>query len=140
MWLIRKAEQADYALILDSWLKSTRDSPWSGNVPNNLAMSVLTESVRQLVTRGAIILVAANPERPDQIVGWLCSEAGRESERIVHALYTKRFARRLGVAKALLAAVGLRPDDHFPYTYRTIMSRVFPNAKFVPGIQRRQKI
>lgn len=139
-WLIRKAEQEDYAFVLDSWLKSTRDECWSGNVPNNMAMAVLQESVRQLITRGATILIAANPERPTQIVGWICSEAGRESEKVVHAIYCKRPFRRTKVASQLLAAVGLRPDDPFPYTYRSIMSRVFPNAKHIPGIQRRQRI
>lgn len=139
-WLIRQVVQEDYAFVLDSWLKSTRDEKWAGNVPNNMAMAVLQEAVRQLVLRGARILVAANPERSNQIVGWICAEAGREGEKIVHAIYTKRPFRRLGIAKALLDSVGLRPDDPFPYTYRTLMSRAFPNAKHIPGIQRRQKV
>jgi hypothetical protein len=126
--------------VLDSWLKSTRDEPWAGNIPNNMAMAVLQEAVRQLLLRGATILVAANPERPAQIVGWLCSEPGREAERIVHAIYCKRPFRRTKVASQLLEAVGLSPTDKFPFTYRTIMSRVFPNARYIPGIQRRHKV
>ncbi len=139
-WLIRKAEADDFPLVLDSWIKSVRDSPWAGNVPNNMAMAVLQESLKQLMLRGAKVLVAANPDRPQQIVGWICAEPGRESEKVVHAVYTKRPFRRLGIAKQLLASVGLSPTDPFPYTYRTLMSRVFPNAKYLPGIQRRHKI
>lgn len=139
-WAIRKAEQVDYAFITDSWMKSTRDEPWSGVIPNNMAMAVLVETIRQLVTRGAVIHVACNPERENQVIGWLCSEPGRNGERVVHHMYTKRTFRRMGVAKQLLAHVGLRPDDPFPFTYRTRMSRAFPNAKHLPAIARRQKI
>lgn len=125
---------------MDSWAKSTRDSPWAGVIPNNAYMAVLSETVKQLIVRGARITVAANPERPSQIVGWACIEPGRDGERVVHAIYTKRPFRRMKVASQLLASAGLQPDDPFPYTYRTLMSRVFPNAKYFPAIARRQKI
>lgn len=139
-WLLRPAVQEDYAFILDSWHKSTRDEQWAGNVPNHMFMAVLKESVRQLVVRGAKITVCANPGRPGQIVGWLCSENGRNGEQVVHALYCKRPFRRMGVARVLLGSVGLRPDDPFPFTYKTRMSRAFPNSKHLPAIQRREKI
>lgn len=139
-WAIRPAVEADYPFVMDSWQKATRDEPWSGNVPNNMVAAVLQEALKQLLMRGARVLIACNPERSDQIVGWVCAEAGREAEKVVHAIYTKRPFRRMGVARQLLAAVGLRPDDPFPYTYRTRMSRAFPNAKHIPGIQRRHKI
>lgn len=139
-WGIRLFTEDDRAFLLDSWLKSTRDEPASGNVPNNMAAAVLQEAVRQLLVRGAKILIAHNPDRDSQIVGWICAEAGREGEKIVHMIYSKKPFRRLGIAKQLLAAVGLTPTDRFPYTYRTRMSRVFPNARHMPAIQRRHRI
>lgn len=139
-WHIRPAAQDDYAFILDSWQKATRDEPWSGNVPNNMVAAVLQEALKQLLVRGARVQVACNPERHDQIIGWLCSEVGRNNEAIVHAIYTKRTFRRMGVARQLLATVGLQPTDPFPFTYKTRMSRAFVNAKHIPGIQRRHKI
>lgn len=139
-WTIRLALEADYPLVLDSWLKSTRDEPWAGNVPNNLASAVLQESLKQLLARGAKVLVAANPERDNQVVGWICAEPGREAEKVVHMIYVKKPFRRNGIARELLRAVGLQPTDPFPFTYRTRMSRVFPNAKYLPAIQRRHKI
>jgi GNAT superfamily N-acetyltransferase len=139
-WTIRAAREDDFAFVMDSWLRSTRDEPWSGNVCNNMAMAVLHESVKQLMLRGAKIVVAVNPERDNQVIGWLCYEFGRPPEKVVHAIYCKRPFRRMGVARQLLAYVDLRPDDPFPYTYRTRMSRCFPNAKHLPAIQRRHKI
>jgi L-amino acid N-acyltransferase YncA len=139
-WVIRPAKEDDFAFILDSWLKSTRDEPWAGVVCNNMAMAVLQETVRQLMLRGMKVSVAVNPERDEQIVGWLASEPGRPPEVIVHAIYVKQPFRRMGTAKQLLATVGLSPSDPFPYTYRSRLSRAFPNAKHLPGIARRHKV
>lgn len=139
-WHIRLANDDDRPFLLDSWAKSTRDEPWAGCIPNNMYMAVLQESVRQLVARGMHILIACNPERESQIVGWLAVEKGRDAERVVHMLYCKRAFRRMGIARLLLAQVGLKPDDPFVYTYRTRMSRVFPNAKHLPAVARRHKV
>lgn len=139
-WGIRVANGDDRPFILDSWSKSTKEEVYAGNIPNHMVMAVLSVAVTQLMERGAKILVAHNPERESQIVGWLCAEQGRGTEIVMHAIYCKRPFRRMGIAKQLLARVGLLYTDPFPYTYRSRLSRVFPNARYMPSLQRRKSL
>jgi GNAT superfamily N-acetyltransferase len=125
----------DEALIMDSWLTSYYRSPWAGVVPNNRYQEITREAVKQLRDRGAVFLVAARRDDPDQVLGWICFEA-LDDGRVVHYLYVKPGTRRMGVASELLRRAA--PGGRDFYTFRTRASRYFKDWTWAPEIARRK--
>lgn len=134
-WVIQTREASGIpAFVSKSWLASFRSSDWAGPVPNNLFEQVYADAIRQLLERGAQVLVACNPDAPDHVLGWICFERTRDDRPVVHYMYTKSLFRRRGVARSLLAAAGIDPKARFFYTYRTERARLFPGGRYVREI------
>jgi hypothetical protein len=87
----RSAVPEDNKLIMDSWLKSWRESPWAGVVPNHLYYKQTRELIEHLVMRGSNFEVACSPNDPNVIYGWICKELTNEQEpvAVIHCVYVK---------------------------------------------------
>lgn len=137
-WVIQRCE-AIPSFCIDSWLSSFRSSPWAGPVVNNAYRAVYTETIRQLVARGAQVLVAVNPDYPDHILGWICTERTRDGKPVVHMVYVKSLFRRKRVASSLFEAAGINPKERFYYTFRTQQAGRFPGGKYCREIACRKE-
>ncbi len=135
----------DMALVLDSWGKGWRESPWSGVVPNNRWHEVFVDSAAQLLARGAVVEVAGVRGDPVPVLGYAVSEAVRDGLAL-HYVYVKDPYRRRGLGTELVRRAGERhhgqegPRRRF-YTHRTRDShRVCPSATWThaPEVARRR--
>lgn len=114
--LIRRATSSDMARVVREWTSSFQRSKWSGPIPNNLYKRVYSEAIRQLLERGAVVDVACWKEKPELLLGFICSEH-TPRDRILHYVFVRSSYRQNGIAKALLEnAAIVKP---FVYTYRT---------------------
>lgn len=136
--LFRPAEAADLPLVLESWTGTWKLSDWAGTVQNHLFDAAHHATILALLRRGARVLCLANPERPDQVLAWLCYEL-KPTEVVVHYLFTKAPFRRRGLARSLLEHVGAG-SGRFVYTHRTAAARYWPRAKHVKAIAARKEV
>lgn len=133
--VFRPLEPGDVNFILDSWLKSYRDSDWAGVVPNHLYYQTMHESVEGLLARGAKIEVACARHDSTKILGWICSEIVKGGW-CMHAVYVKDPYRRLGLAKELITRNETQGRRF--YTFRTKCSGYFAGLEYAPEIARRK--
>ncbi len=136
--LIRPMVPGDIDRILREWLNSFRNSPWAGVVPNNLYKRVMSETVRQLLARGARVDVACYADKPEMIVGFSCTEL-TPRDKILHYVFVRSYYRNNGIARALLDQAGLSRGGPFVYTFRTPDSRHFPGGRHMPELARRRE-
>ncbi len=136
----RRAVPLDMKCVIDNWLKSYKTSPWAGVVTNDQYYDVHHETIRQLLARGAKLLVACNRTDPNQILGWICYEAVDGGD-CVHFVYVKETAglRRRGIAAELVRQACSGSGRRF-YTFRTrAAGYLFADWQFAPEICRRKK-
>lgn len=129
---LRPGQPADLRLVLDSWARSYRRSPWAGTVPGSLWNDVVRRSITAILARGSLT-VAVHPEDDALILGWIAWEDG-PSGVIVHYTYVKDPWRQDGVASELLEHVtGTLP---WRFTHRTPsgerLLRRFPDGVWDP--------
>jgi GNAT superfamily N-acetyltransferase len=142
----RLAEERDLALVVDSWLKSYRDSHAAGLIPVDMWASVMAPIIRdRILTRpGLAVWVAYHPgeSQPNDVHGWICVERDykvrlRGRERLdgskptwvekwvtetapcVHYVYVKEKRRKMGIARGLFKAAGVNPLERFNYSCKT---------------------
>jgi hypothetical protein len=139
-WSIRQLARGEVipSPVVESWLASYRRSPWAGAVPNNLYDAVYSDTIRQLVERGAALWLAHNPSRPDHILGYLCSEVTSDGVPVVHFAFVKDLYRRQGIAASLFEAAGINPATKYFYTFKTGAEKHFPGGRYQPAIARRK--
>lgn len=85
---VRPAKATDLNFIFDSWMKSWRESKWSGVIPNHLYFNVQRELIEGLISRGATLLVVSPADQEAVILGWACGEE-KDGACILHYLYVK---------------------------------------------------
>ena len=136
--LIRPASALDLPLVLESWTGTWKRSDWAGCVQNHTFDEVHRATILALIQRGARVLVLANPDRPEQVLAWVCFELRDGDLPAVHYVFCKRPFRCKGLATTLLASVGIE-KGRFVYTHKTHDARFWPRAKFCPAIARRKE-
>lgn len=116
--VLRAAGKADIPFITSSWLKSYRDSAAVKGVPNTIYYASHHRVLEHLIPRSTV-LVAANPDATEQILGWICAELVNGAF-VLHFLYVKNVFRRFGLAQKLVASLEEveKPVAHF-FTHRT---------------------
>ena len=129
-------EEADRSFVLDAWLKSYRKSHWAGVVPNNSYIRVYTDAIMQLLERGMVVLLLEGTEL-DTYAGFVAFE--RATIPVLHYIYVKEVLRGHKLAKMLLFAAGIRPDERFFYTFRTKSSKRLKSGIYAPVIARRKE-
>ena len=139
--VFRDPVPADVPFILDSWIRSFRESPWAGCVPNNQFYDVTRSAIEGLLERGAKLVVACSRVDSDQILGWACTEKVRGGDA-AHFVYVKDPYRRRGLATELLNHGTANPQaqDRKFYTFRTRCASYFSRHGWVhePAIARRK--
>ena len=122
--LIRPANPDDpreVAFIQETWKNSWRTCPYAGTIRNDRYYDTISDTIENLVVRGATFSVACSPARPNYVLAWACTEVARDGKCIVHYLYCKD-AYLGSDARTLLieAAAGQKPG-FFSHHYRTVV-------------------
>ena len=131
---------SDQEFVVDSWRKSWRQSPEMRREGNPAFHAMFEEIVlrRLLGADRAQVLVAANDDDHNEIVGWICytpqilikdvnTDTGvvtaDHADPVIHYVYvrhrtraTHQTVRKTGLFSALLGLVGVR--ERFVYTFR----------------------
>lgn len=104
---IRPAVVGDVAFCSATWKQSFwRESPWAKRVRWGVFAPHHSQIIQRLLERSSV-LVACDPEREEEILGYIAFEL---PPKILHWSYVKPSFRRAGVFSALLAATGLPGD------------------------------
>lgn len=143
--MVRKPLPADTARILREWLTSFKRSRYAGCVPNDRYKQIYADCIRQLLERGATLLVACNAAAPEIILGFVCTEH-TPRDKIVHYVFVREQYRQCGVGRMLLDAAGILKGCEFVYTFRTGDSKYImghssdgtPLGRHMPELARRQ--
>ena len=93
---VRRPRPTDQGYIASTWAKSMTGGK---RTPETAWLNTIID--RMLDDPAVRILVASEPSKTDQIVGWLCYTP-MKSTLIVHYAYTREPRRRQGIIKALL--------------------------------------
>lgn len=109
--------------VLDSWLKSYKNSHAAGLIDAYRWYEVMVPQLELIFARpGVRTLIAHNPERPADdyagLFGFICGEPDSDP-RFVYYVFIKEPYRRLGIARGLLGALGLKSNDQFEYGCKT---------------------
>lgn len=135
----RPYRPSDQKCVVANWLDAFYHSPWAGVVTNDQYRDVYGETLRQILLRGARVLVACTKADPDQILGWVCVE-DVPGGVAAHFVYVKEGVRRNGLARELVKLATAEKDGRRFYTFRTrASSYLFADWQFAPEIARRRK-
>lgn len=85
----RPAEPQDYNLVLDSWIKTFKSSPYAGIVAADEYHATTRDAIEKLIARGAKLVMAVADNDREQIIGWVCYEISLEGVPVVHYVYVK---------------------------------------------------
>jgi GNAT superfamily N-acetyltransferase len=101
--------------IIDTWLKSFKDSHFAGPLPDNMYWKVYSEVLNRLLDKeGVSVLVACSSEDSNVIYGYIAIELF--DIPVCHYLYVKYIYRGMGIARALF---GKAVEGKFAYTFPT---------------------
>ena len=102
--IIRDATNKDKRFIRPQYLSARNRGKLVGTLGQEHYEKLMVYRYCEYVRRKARMLVAANPELPRHIYGFLISEAP-----FVHFIYVDEPVRRIGIASLLLHKSGLKP-------------------------------
>lgn len=116
---IREATSSDLDFVKRSWHTSFEHSQLASTLSREVYLREWWLILDELCRRSSI-LIAADPDNADVIIGFIVFE-DRESDHMItiHYAYTKRDFRQAGVASALAQAAGIK-DHNFIFTHRSI--------------------
>lgn len=101
---IRPMDVEDHAFVFNSWMNSYRKG---SKLAKSLDYPVYKAGQTDQITRlllGSDTLIAANPEEPGQIFGYICFTEF-EDLTALHWIYVKEPFRRFGIADAMIEAM-----------------------------------
>ncbi len=97
--VIRDIRPGDRNYIIDSWHKSAHvGMSW---VPTHIYLPEMQARITRLLHRSKVV-VACDPEDPDFIIGWACTENGT-----LHYVFVRHAFQLAGVCTRLLAGLPL---------------------------------
>lgn len=101
---IREGAAGDLNYVLSSWLRNYRTSIKTRGIESEVYYDQQHGHHAAIVAALQRANVLCAGVEPGQVLGWVCYE----QPNIVHYIHIKYDFQRLGVARALLAAAGLR--------------------------------
>ena len=108
-YTIRAVNIEDVPFIYNSWLKSYRESPSVRNIPNGVYYNQHHRAIEGVFNGNSpIVLIACNPEYPDQIYGYVVADSeivGNDSFVAFHWVYCKHTFRGRKIGTALIEKV-----------------------------------
>lgn len=116
--VLRAAKLSDINFLTSSWLRSYRNAPAVSGVPNSTYYYYHHKVLEELLTR-CTVMVACFPDRPDQILGYVCAEKF-DAGLVIHYLYVKKTFRNFGIARKLVDhLVEAEKPPKILYTHKT---------------------
>lgn len=106
--LIRPATLEDRSFIIDSWLRSYRNSEFGRRIPDDVWYAAWGHGgfVEAAVSVPGSVLVACLPSDPSFVYGFRACGYGYQPDPamgVLHYVYVKKDFRRAGIARQLLA-------------------------------------
>lgn len=114
---LRRADEKDISFIFNSWLKSYRSSYFAKSISNTIYFEGHHKIIEKLAKTSEII-VACNPQDPEQIFGYICAEK-IDGIFCLHYIYVKQSFRRLGIGKLLLNSFERDKEQASVFTHHT---------------------
>lgn len=103
--VLRAPTPDDTSFIYNSWLRSYRqNSAYASSIPRTVYFKGQKALVARLL-RVSAVLVAANPECPEQIYGYGVYQPSTAGVAIVHFIYVKQSFRLFHVGSQILWAI-----------------------------------
>lgn len=96
----RPPTEDEMAFIYSGWLRSHRYSRFAVDIPGPIYFDNHKKVVELLLSTGRIV-VACNPDHPDQLFGFVCYQPTHGGAAVMHYLYVKQPFRRFGIATAM---------------------------------------
>jgi hypothetical protein len=147
----------ELAFVRLSWLRTFEHSHYAGVIPGRLYYKVYDSVLDILLGRpGALVLVAADAEDENHLMGFCCTEPGyRYPDRaafqkaetlpprlagktlpLLHYVYVPRVYRRAGLGLAMVRAGGVDPEKPFVYTFKneTTSRIVGQRRRYIEGM------
>ncbi len=142
----RPADAGDRNLIVKSWAASYRDSDTAGFFKaRNWYAFVTAQIVETLAEPDVIATIAYETENDDpgsNAYGFIVADCS-ERPALVYYTYVKAPYRRSGIARGLLAAIGIDPAAPFDYVCSTpdvsLLERKIPLSRWMPRLGRYPK-
>jgi GNAT superfamily N-acetyltransferase len=113
-FVLRAPQPADESFIINSWLKSIRDTDLYTFISNDDFYHNHLALIRKCLDR-ALVTLAVDEQDLDHIYGYMVFEP---DTRIIHCLYIKKPFRNFGIAKSLVMSA--YPDLALPITFTHI--------------------
>ena len=133
--VVREGRQEDLPFVFATWLRNYyAGSLFAKRIPKNVFFKSHHQILERLMQRGAKALVAALPEDPDTIIGYVVFETKPE---VIHFAYVKGPFRRMGIGRELLAKTGLAVEkrevacSHWTFTLDELSQRI-PKLQYNP--------
>jgi GNAT superfamily N-acetyltransferase len=130
VFLIRPGYPLDHSLIVDSWIESDKNSERARSA-GRCYMREQKRVIRDILAKTTIVtLVAVVPDEQDAIFGWTVVDL---SSNVIHYVYVKKSARKMGIAKALLHDF-IHKDCEYPYkpVFEELTPKIPDNWSFNP--------
>lgn len=122
---LRAPNKADLNFILNSWLKSYRNSGFAAPMINPVYYKNHEPLLKDLLSSN-LITVACNPLDEGQIYGYVVFNYLPGDILVLHYIYTKHSFRRFGIAKQIMASIR-KSDDAILYTHHTKYAELLKN-------------
>jgi len=135
---IRAAEPDDMKLIMESWKRSWRTSPWAGVIRNDEYYASIRSTIEGLIARGAQLLVASHESKPGRVMGWVCYEVLSDELCCIHYVYVKDPFLRQGIGDQLVAAAEGKKPGLYSFRFRQVVESVGPGWSHAPEVARRK--
>jgi ribosomal protein S18 acetylase RimI-like enzyme len=129
----RAYRDEDEPFIFDTWIRSfEHQNDYAGPYTSKQVRAAIRGTIEDILTAGASVTVACDPEDPDLIVGYVVFETKYEFP-VIHYVYVKEGAREAGLGRALIDRACQGHADRARYTFRTRAAQsLLPRGKWKP--------
>jgi GNAT superfamily N-acetyltransferase len=131
---LRALRDTDVNFIYASWTNVHRGGRGFERMETHAYFDYVRSLIRDILARrGAQMVIACDPERPDIIRGWLCFE--RAHVPVLHYLLVKREHQRRGIGRALVAASRATGDCIYTFSHRRadrFVAATLPGGVYIP--------
>lgn len=124
--ILRNPVESDFNFIINSWLKSYRNSAFATHIPNDVYFHAHSKIIKKTLEIGRVVVICS-AEDNEQIMGYLVYE-GRDNLFIMHFCYVKYPYRRLGLMRNAIEQV-LNSNNQSGPIFITHLPRSFEELK-----------
>lgn len=125
----RAAQTSDFNFIINSWLKSYRNTPLITDVPNSIFFKNHAELIHNILAKATTIVITA-PDDDQHLFGYLVYEV-KDGALTLHFVYTKLVYRNLKLIKTIVeqlkSQLQLATDiifcTHLPKSYQSLKGK-----------------